>query len=411
MEKEKRKDTLADKAKGLPSFSSSFKKDLSFEKEGVTSHEKILDPKSRKSLKSAVIESLIQQNEDLGARLTVSHRRISLLEEEIAEMRAKTEETNILKDQYLVLKEKLRSTLERKQEASSRLDDLEESLKKQEISYSELYSDYKKQDQENKDLSQRLNSFENYKRRTRGAYVFLKEKNKELTKTTENQEKTIKDHEQRKKTLESNINQATNYIQQQGKENQKQVQELKKDFNEEKKMLLNQIEELLSKKEELQQKAAHIDSVYKENVKLQNELLFSKGATKDKVKEFEGESEDLRKQMAEKVGHIESLERQIRDIQFRLDQANNKKEATKKDNRDLENQFLALQSVLRQVQSQLEEKKEQSRSLLNLNKELSVSVANGRRQVQDLKSEIEEVKKGYEEKIKTLQETILERSP
>src|SRR6185437_13228630 len=106
------------------------------------------------ALRSNALEAVLQQNEDLMSRLSVSLRRISFLEDKVKEVSTEADmhrsRHDNLKDQVLVLKEQAKR-LSAKNEAlaneHSRRDQTVEELKEQirvlEIRYAELFQTHR----------------------------------------------------------------------------------------------------------------------------------------------------------------------------------------------------------------------------------------------------------------------------
>jgi chromosome segregation ATPase len=95
-------------------------------------------PRSR----SGAVETLIQQNDDLMSRLTVALRRISDLEEELEDQSTQTEnfkaERSQMRDQVLVLNEKIRLLSARQDEDGTSVEKLKEQAQMYKLRYSQL---------------------------------------------------------------------------------------------------------------------------------------------------------------------------------------------------------------------------------------------------------------------------------
>ena len=108
---------------------------------------------SPEAARSNAVEALLQQNDDLMARLSVSLRRISELEDKLNFTQQSNEKMKFhyenLKDQVLILKQKAQALAQRKDDSEGFLKGLkdkirylEEERRLGEIRYAELYSSH-----------------------------------------------------------------------------------------------------------------------------------------------------------------------------------------------------------------------------------------------------------------------------
>ncbi|MCB0356176.1 MAG: hypothetical protein KDD40_04175 [Bdellovibrionales bacterium] len=141
--------------------------------------------------RSKAVEALIQQNDDLMARLSVQLRRISALEEELNTSKQNNERIQFhydnIKDQLLILKQKAQALAQRKDNSENivnaikdKVRRLEEELRVSEIRYTELYQSHEeKQNQLLKRIDQharRVRRFLNYRERIQKASQNLRQK-------------------------------------------------------------------------------------------------------------------------------------------------------------------------------------------------------------------------------------------
>ena len=144
--------------------------------------------------RSKAVEALIQQNDDLMARLSVQLRRISALEEELNMSRQGNERTKFqyenLKDQLLILKQKAQALAGRKENSDhvvkaikDKTRRLEEELRVSEIRYAELYQTHEeKQSQLLNRIDQharRVRRFLNYRERVQAASKHIRDQHRE----------------------------------------------------------------------------------------------------------------------------------------------------------------------------------------------------------------------------------------
>ena len=125
-----------------------------------------------------VIDSLVRQNDELIARLSVNIKRIYLLEEEIDSIKKKNEyyskQYASLRDQILIMDARNKSSNKRDQERNKQLHLVEKQLSQAKLNYSELYLHAKKESQL---FLKKIKLFSNYQRRAKKTFKrTLKEK-------------------------------------------------------------------------------------------------------------------------------------------------------------------------------------------------------------------------------------------
>ena len=141
-----------------------------------------------KSLLSGTVETLISQNDDLTARLAVSHRRNGDLERRIREMNCEYNElrkkVEILSDQILVYREKDKVIGQRHSSLEKTIRELQAQLELQNMRYAELYNSTRmNQSQlfaENQELKKQVGLLTRYRERilTRVAPILHKQREK-----------------------------------------------------------------------------------------------------------------------------------------------------------------------------------------------------------------------------------------
>ncbi len=234
--------------------------------------------------RSKAVEALIQQNDDLMARLTVNTRRISILEEELSQTRQDKENLQAhydnLKDQVLILKQKTQTLANRKDHNDNLVKALkdkaikfEENLRISEIRYAELHRSFdEKQAQMLKRVDQharRIKRYLSYRERIQKAAQSLRKKF----------EQELHDLRQNKAISEHNLSQ--------------ELRDLKQRLNEE--------------------HATLQDRLVKEKIETENRLtekiktLQSENAHLDKLlKTTEISLKDLREKLAESTEYIQT---------------------------------------------------------------------------------------------------------
>ncbi|MCB0391093.1 MAG: hypothetical protein KDD58_07375 [Bdellovibrionales bacterium] len=300
--------------------------------------------------RSKAVEALIQQNDDLMARLSVQLRRISALEDELTMSRQNgeriTQQYENLKDQLLILKQKAQALANRKDNseiivkaANDKVRHLEEELRISEIRYTELYQSYESKQE------QLLKRIDQHARRVR-RYVIYRERILKASNNLRAQHlKQIEDLKQRSLTAEHNLSQELrdlkeklttehqNEFEKFKSENEKIQQKLVKDKLESENNFLDKINQLEDSNNSLTKQLQHAENTLKElRVKLADSTEFIQNSTKshkeqlDKLaadhqihihrinNENEKDVKELRSQQQEKqeklVAEIEKLQRE-----------------------------------------------------------------------------------------------------
>lgn len=319
------------------------------------------------ALKSSTLETLINQNEDLMARLSVSLRKNNELEERVAAHERESQNLRsrfeTLKDQYMLLQEKdLR--------ASTRTKELHEqniSLKQKTEKLEKMYADIFVQAQS---FQRRLSQLERYRARVKKASVGLRN---QLAETKHLREQ-VKEH------TEQQISMAAAY-----------------------KARLMEAQEQV---EVLRDKAAERDRMYNEKVQIENTLVFerrqlemSRQDSSQRLERLEAENTSLRVQLKETLVDREAQAQELE--QMRTEMPHLRDERTR-----LTEQVESLQALWSHKQREFEQLDEKNKNLQKLNQNISVTLNQQRKEIHQLKNEMEKERFASGEKVKTLLKEI-----
>ena len=344
-------------------------------------------------LRSSAVESLITQNDDLMARLSVSLRRISILEEKINSDGRNNEKLKFyfenLKDQILVLKERGKYSKERNQALEEEHKKVKEDCKILKIRSEELLLAHKKEKQKlmefKEQASKRLDRYIRYRGKINTAQRERKEqikalevdKREVLVKLAE--EQVIKNdfrrklEEQRKKELKQD---------QFAKEN---IRNLVEDH--EKK--LSSLQKKMVKKEEeihlLKEKSKDFEKVYNQNVDLQNEIVFTKRKKEELVVQLNSKIEDQKKDLKYYRVEFKKYKLESESLKSSLLETESSFKENEEENKRLQSQIENLQILWKEGQNKIETEEEKSKSLQKLNQTLSLNLSECRKKLQDLK--------------------------
>lgn len=315
------------------------------------------------ALRSSTLESLIDQNEDLMARLTIALRRnnefednISYLEKENASMKQRFE---TLKEQFLLLQEKDRISTSRNLQLHEEGAEARRRAEKLEKLYTELYV----QAQAFQKLVIRL---ERDKARILRAARSLQKRAKNHDQLLNELDHTAESHRQTVRSYESKFASA-------------------------------QIE-----LEAMRTKIAEYDRVYADKVRAENQLIqeqrqseISRQEAQDKVEHLAQENGALRSEVKELLVALEA-DRQEK-VRLSAELPNLRQER-----QNLIEQVESLQALWNHKQRELETVEEKNKALQKLNQSISTTLNQQRKEIHNLQQEVEQERFTSGEKIKTL---------
>lgn len=315
------------------------------------------------SLKSSTLDSLISQNEDLMARLSVTLRksnqleeRNALLERENASFNAKLEN---IREQFMVLQEKDRIATERTQNLRQ-----ETSVHKgQAQKLADLYADLYVQAQA---FQRRLIHLERYRARIRKAAASVQKRAKFVSETEEQLALSQKAHQHMVNSYEAKLT------------------ELKAQFD------------------LLRSKTGDRDQIFEEKVKLENTLVYEqrqyqirREESQTAVNHLQEENSSLRIQLKELLLAQETQRQELEALNLELPDLREQQAAKRE-------QIESLQALWAHKQRELDQVEEKNRSLQRLNQSLSLNLNEQRKEIHTLKTDMEKEHFQAQEKIKTL---------
>ncbi len=316
---------------------------------------------------SAALESLISQNEDLMARLSVSLRRTTILEERGATL--ETENSSLKSrvqandEKMLILREKDRMNSSRSAALHAEAVSAKASSAKLEKLYADLYVQTQK-------MRHRLQTLERYRVRVRRASAEIKARAKQVDSLKE-----------RLQTFDANLSQVINSYEARLSTAKAQI-------------------------DEVRGRAMERDQILAEKIRLENQMLFeqrqfqqSREATQAELERLETDSSDLRTQLKEALVRSEGQRLELERVQMELP---NLREET----RALRDQVESLQALWGHREREFQQLEEKNRNLQQLNQALSANLNQQRREVQDMKLGVERDLYSKQEKIKNLQTEI-----
>lgn len=352
-------------------------------------------------LRSGVIESLINQNDDLMSRLTVALRRVASLEEKIADSQLeanqfKTKYDN-LKDQVLVLREqsrlvaeRARSTEEKYKREDQSLGDLKEQIHILEIRYAELYTSTQEKQAEllakieiQRDFIEKFTRrYTKYRQNMRRAVFSTKNELHSLRAKRHGQETILSD-------LRKNISESTSYISEQSKEHKNQILNLTNAYEDQLRGFKNKIDTLDGQNRILTERSLDFEKTINEKVKLENALIISERRFEEIQIHSAAEVSDIQKTLARYRNDAKSLAIELESQTVAYTKQTLALESLSEENHGLNEQVETLQALWRDQQNQVEKITDQKNSLQKLNKELSIAINEYRREMRELKDRLD----------------------
>lgn len=319
------------------------------------------------ALKSSMLETLISQNEDLMARLSISLRRASEQEEKIGgfEREAQSMRTRFetLKEQYLVLFEKDRLASQR----TTQLHEENIALKLQVAKLEKGYTDIFVQAQA---FQRRLQHLERYRARVRKATQSLRSRLRELKHLREQLTESRQQQLSIIQSYESKISEAREQV------------------------------------EMLRDKAAQRDRLFDENVQLENNLVFERRQfishrddVQNRMDQLTQEAANLRVELKEVLVDRESKSQELQQLRGELP-------SLRQTNDKLIEQVESLQALWSHKQREFEQLMEKNGNLQKLNQSISLTLNQQRKEIQSLNQELETERFSAQAKVKTLMQEI-----
>lgn len=333
-------------------------------------------------IKSSVVDALMSQNDDLMSRLGVALRRVALLEEKLSDAKTESEQfkaqTENLKDQILVLREKSRTLFERKERNASEFENLKEQIQLLEIRYSELYTQSQTKEaqlvQEHALESRELKRLRRYRQRVARAAQSLKKsayQKWEAEMRLSQSEKTID-------SLRVSLNESAQYIQSLTQEHKTTVQTLVSQYE-------SQVKELTAMNSNLGEKAGRVDALSEQQIRLENQVVLLERREQEEKIRTAAEISDLQKALTRYRNEAKELALELENSQSALTETQASCQHLTDGKKALEEQVENLQILWKNQQLQIEKEKEKVAALQKLNQELSIAINQYRRDLRDLK--------------------------
>lgn len=344
------------------------------------------------ALKSATVEGLISQNEDLMARLSVALRKVHELEENVnyteRERKSLHSRFQALRDRLMVFEAKDKTTVLRALQQHEENVQLRRDGEKVEKLYVGLYSQAQA-------LQMRLVRLERYRARIRKIAGPLQEKAKRIGLLEEEILQFRRSLAAQQITLSEDFDKKAEAYEARIKAAQSEHIRTISSFE-------NKLLEAEQRIQSLQVKADERDKMYEDLLKFENQRVFDQ-------RQFEQSREESARVTSQLDVENSSLRLQLKDLLVdreakiqELERLTSELPNLRERNQNLVEQVESLQTLWNHKQRELEQLEEKNRSLQKLNQTLSVTLNQQRKEIHNLQIELDKEKFAAGEKIKTL---------
>jgi chromosome segregation ATPase len=321
-------------------------------------------------LSSTTLESLINQNEDLMARLSVSLRRTNEFEDKVH--RLETENSHLrsrfetLKEQFMLIQEKDRISAARSLTVHEESMGAKRQLERLEKVYSELFVQAQA-------FQQRFVRLERHQSRLRKAARSLQTQSKlmpalrrELDEKVADSQRSALKHQQIVQSYEAKIG------------------------------------DIRAEIDSMRVKVGERDSLFAEKVSLENRIVFNqrqfeiqREEQQNLIERLDSENTSMRVQLKESLIATEAAKEEAARLSADLPSLRNEKQ-------NLTEQVESLQALWSHKQNELESSDQKNRALQKLNQSISLTLNQQRKEIQNLSQELEKERLTAHDRIKNL---------
>lgn len=354
-------------------------------------------------LRSATIDSLLQQNEDLMVRLKVQIRRNADLEEQVRSFKDSSSdvfhEIDRLKDELLIYKEKDRLFAHRNESTEQQLQQLKSKIQFLETQYAELYSAAREKQHKLNEANKEISRYSRYRNALLKVAKSFRTQTATLTELYTQEKTNTKD-------LQIKLGDAVDRIQYLNRQHNEDQAHLTQSFESQLADLSEQLKSAHTEIAQLQNVAQQVEDLKdqkitwdNERVRLERQISTDRESAAKHIRELQEALTGYRQDAKEKAIKINSLESDLSSLNESLS-------TSRSDNEALTEQVESLQCLWRDNQNQIDKKDTQIDSLQKLNQQLSQQINALRKENSDLKNRNESHSFKAEERIKELDSQV-----
>ncbi len=350
-------------------------------------------------LRSGAVEALLNQNDDLMARLSVALRRSSQMEEELQEIekqrRIWDHQAEVLRDKLMLVQEKERLHQQRDKKFEDEINHLREELRISETRYVELYSTSKDRTKTLLDRieghARRLSRLLKYRDRVRGASKKLKHQRLHLRQQMSAVQLLLAQQDVRCEDLQRRVDELTGYIQNQGHIYGQEKASLIEIYESKLAEAKKQSDESQNRIQNYQVQLETFESTMDENTILKNKLIAEQRSREEAIQRLNESVSTLQSQLSnvssQSKGQVVLIDRQTTELADLKGQV----AALENEKRRLLDQIETVQILWTDSQKQIEQKNSRIESLQKLNQQLSISLNQFRKDNEQAKAQLQNV--------------------
>lgn len=365
-------------------------------------------PQENSASKSRAMQTLLSQNQDLMARLTVSLKRNIELEQKID---SQEEVYHSITSQYDILKDQSAVYLEKNKHLEFENQRLFDQASGSEKRFAELYSAYQDKVNYIQKISYRLHRYLQYRKRIKG-YIrpFISGLKNEIV-NLRNQILVI--NEQGLKQLElitdlkKKYSDALDRIQAINNQNEKTQMDLTQYHVTRYQGVSSELETLKVEAESLRTQNADFKSsleTLKENeAALSNKAIFFERKYSDLKNEFEQISQEFIQQKTQDNTRMTTLELQLKEITSYYTKTAEQKASIENENRQMNDQLQSLQLIYQDNMAKIDDLNRKNSAQDQINKELSQSLLESRKKSEHLEQKLLAAEEEFKRKLQAFQ--------
>lgn len=372
-------------------------------------------------LRSATIDSLVQQNEDLMVRLNIHLRKNADLEDEIQTLKDQSadliHELDRLRDELLIYKEKDRLFTHRTQNTQNEIQELRENIQFLETQYAELYSTSKHKQNEltqrNQSLRVQLVRYHNYRKSVQKASRNLKIERQKLLEEISSRQQALEslqsENEKDKAHLRDfqvRLGEAADriqYLNRQAKEDQNRlVEDYERQLSEVREELENAHKEIAR----LQLVEKQLDTLREEEVIWQNQKVHLERILQSERESHGKQTRELQEALTGFRHETKEKTLEVHRLNEDLESLKTENNALKEERQALSEQVESLQCLWRDNQNQMGKMQSQVENLQKLNQQLSQQLNQLRKENLELRNKNETTEFQAQDRIRELNSQV-----
>lgn len=360
------------------------------------------------SIKSRTVQTLLSQNQDLMARLTVALKRNIELEQKVE---SQEDIYHSLTSQYDILKDQSNLNVEKNKHLEFENQKLYDQSTAIEKRFAELYAAYQDKVDYIQKLSYRLHRFIQYRKRIKGYVRPLITNLKDEIVNLKNQILVL--NEQGMKQLEfigdlkKKYSDAIDRIQAINSQNEKTQMDLTQYHELRYQAISSELENLKIETNSLQTQNMdlrnRVETLTENEASLSNKAIFFERKYTDLKNEFEQISQEFIQQKTLDNTQLTRLELQLKDISAQYTKVSQERNAFETENRTINDQLQSLQLIYQDNLTKIDDLKKKYSAQDQINKELSQSLLENRKKSEHLEEKLVFAEEEFKRKLQSFQ--------